>query len=329
MTYFIGRKFNVGIGKESTRGTAVAASYWLPKMECAVEDKINFVMDENSIGVIEDANTQDITGKYSEGSVAGRITDSGFGLILLASLGSETATTLVQTGVYDHVFGVLESAQHPSLTVAVSEPNAATSSALRYALSMIDSLDIEFEINKYCNYKFGFRGNTAATATNTPSYTAENPFLPQHGVVKFASSLAGLGAASAINLRKCILSIKKNIEEDWTIGSVAAAERLNKQFQIEGSIEIVYADRSYIDTIMLGDLAKAMRIQAVNTAVTIGASANPTLTIDLAKVKLTEVARNNANAEITLQTIKFKAYYSLSDTSMITATLRNTVTSAY
>ena len=328
MTYFIGRKFNVGIGKESTRGTAVAATYWLPKMECAVEDKINFVMDESSIGVIEDANSQDVTGKYSEGSIAGRIQDSSFGLVLMATLGTDTVGA-VETGVKDHVFTVLESAQHPSLTIAVSEPNAATSSALRYALAMVDSLDIELEINKYCNYKFGFRGNANAVATYTPSYSAVNIFLPQHGVVKSATNLAGLGAASAITLRKCTLSIKKNIEEDWTIGSITAADRLNKQFQIEGSLEIVYTDRSYIDTIMIGDLAKAMRIQAVNTAVTIGATSNPTLTIDLAKVKLTEVARNNANAEITLQTIKFKAYYSLSDTSMISATLRNTVASAY
>lgn len=326
MTYFIGRKFNIGIAKETTRGTAVAAAYWLPKTDFAVEDKINYVIDEASLGTIEDANSQDITGTYSEGNVAGRVTDASIGLIMLATLGSETATTLVQTGVYDHVFGVLQSASHPSLTLSVTEPNATN---LRYVRSLIDSLDLEMEINKYFNYKLGFRGNSNTTTSNTASYTAENPFLPQHGVIKIASSLAGLSGASAITLRKLQLSIKKNVEEDWTIGSTTASDRLNKQFTIEGSVELVYTDRSYIDTIMLGDLAKAMRISAINTAVTIGSSANPSFTLDLAKVKLTEVARTNKNSDLTLQTLKFKAYYSLSDTSMVTCTVRNTVTSAY
>lgn len=328
MSLHIGRKYSIGIGKESTRGTAVAATHWLPKMELTIDDKINYAVNESSVGVIEDAIGQDITSKYSEGSVSGRLSDTNLGLILIAALGSETATTLVETGIYDHVFNVLESAQHPTLTLAVAGTNEST--GLRHALAMIDSLDIDFEINKYCQYTFGFRANANEAGANTVAFpTTENAFLPQHAIVKIATDLSGLAAASAINCRKANITISKNVEEDWTIGNLSPADRVNRQFTIEGTLEITYSARTYIDTIMLGDLAKAMRIQAINTAVTIGATSNPTLTIDLAKVKLQEVARKLDNDEIVTQTLKFKAYYSLADAKMITATLRNTTTTSY
>ena len=83
MTKIIGRKFSIGLGKETTRGTAVTSAYFIPKMELSIDDKVNVINDDSSIGVIEDAITSDITGKYSEGSISGRVYDKSFGLILL------------------------------------------------------------------------------------------------------------------------------------------------------------------------------------------------------------------------------------------------------
>jgi hypothetical protein len=47
----------------------------------------------------------------------------------------------------------------------------------------------------------------------------------------------------------------------------------------------------------------------------------------LAKVLLEEVSRSFGKGDIVLQTLKFKGFYSESDSSMITAVLRNTVAS--
>ena len=332
MSKFIGRKLNVGIGKESVRGTAVAASFWLPKMEFTQDDKITQAVNESSVGVIEDAEGADITLKSSEGELKGRVSDTHFGLIVLASLGSEAAPVLVggETIVYDHSFSVLETAQHPSLTVSIEEPNATGASGLRFALSVVDSLEVNIELGKYAEYTVAFRGNKNANATNTPSYaTTENIFLPHHGEVKIATSLAGLDAASAISIKKATFSIAKNLEDDQVIGNIAVSDRLNKQFAVEGTIEILYEDRSYIDTILLGDLAKALRIRFTNTAVTLGVASNPRLTFDFAKVKFSEVAREQANNDIVRQTLTFKAFYSLTDAKMVTAVLRNLQSTAY
>jgi len=326
MSLQIGRKISLGIGKETVRGTAVAATYWLPKTDLTIDDKVNVVKDESSVGVIESGQGQDVVSKYAEGSISGRVNDTTLGLVLLSLFGTDTPT-LVETTAYDHVFTVLETAQHPTLTFCLAGPSEST--GYRYALGMVDSLELTFEVNKYSTYKAGFRANVSASGANTVSFaTSENAFLPQQMSVKIATNLAGLGAASAINTRKASLSIKANVDEDWTIGNLSPVDRVNKAFEVEGTIEIVYADHTYID-IMTADTPKALRFIGIMTGTTIGASSNPTITIDLAKVKLTEVARKISNDDVVTQTLKFKAFYSLADAKMITATLRNIVATAY
>lgn len=327
MSKFIGRLVNVGIGKESSRGTAVTPTYWIPKMEFSHEDKIQQVVNENSIGVIEDASGASITQKYAEGELKGRVLDDSLGLWLLAGIGSVSSSVIGgETVVYDHTFSVLQSAQHPSLTVAVKDPNAGN--GLRYTLAMVDSLDINAELNRYVEIAVKYRANSNATGTSlTPSYTSANYFLPQHGEFKVATTQAGLDGASAVSVKRMSLSISKNIEDDQVIGNIGVSDRLNKQFVIEGSVEIMYDDRTYVDTIMLGDLQKAMRIRLTNSDVTIGSTSNPRLTLDLHAVKLSEVGMKIDNGDFVTQTLKFKAFYNTTDSKMITATLRNLTTS--
>lgn len=327
MTKVIGRKYSVGIGKETVRGTAVAASFWLPKTDLSVDDRINYAINDSSIGVIEDSIGQDITGKYAEISIGGLIYDKSFGLLLLAAFGTETSQTLVETGVYDHLFNVAATSQHTSLTVAAVDPNGG--SGLRYALAMVEQLTIEFEIGKYLTYSVDMRANINAAGSNTASFTTENLFKPQDGAVKFATNLAGLTAASVISIKKGSLTIKKNLEDDFIIGNVAAADRLNKEFSVEGMLELFYDDRTIEDTYMIADLQQAMRITFQNTALLIGATKYPQLEIDMGKVKIQEVNKKIDNAGIISKTIKFKAFYSLADTMMIKATIRNTQSAAY
>lgn len=329
MSKAIGRKFSIGLGKETSRGTAVSSAFWVPKMNLSIDDKINYAVDESSIGVIEDAIGQDITSKFSEGTLEGRVYDKSFGLILLAAFGTETSSTQVggETLVYDHLFNVSESAQHTSLTINAVDPNDGT--GRQFTLGMIEALEINVEIGQYLTYKADFRANASAQGATTASFTAENGFRPQDGIIKLAANLAGLGAASAISVKKGTISIKKNLEDDVIIGSVTPADRLNKAFVVEGTLELMYDARTHIDTNLIGDASQALRVQFANTSVTIGSASNPTITFDLAKIKYQEVARKMNNNDLITQTIKFKAFYSLSDSVMIKATLRNLQSATY
>ncbi len=70
-----------------------------------------------------------------------------------------------------------------------------------------------------------------------------------------------------------------------------------------------------------------MRIEIVNGDVTIGATSNPKLVVDLAKIKLNEPPVSGDNNEIAKVTANFKAFYSSGDSKSIEATLTNLVAS--
>ena len=93
-----------------------------------------------------------------------------------------------------------------------------------------------------------------------------------------------------------------------------------------GTLELVFNDETF-KTETLADTAKALRIQLSNTDVTIGSDLHPSLTIDLAKVKFSKFVRKYGNGDVVTAAVDFKAFYSVGDTSMITATLQNTQSS--
>lgn len=329
-TKFSGRQFNVGIAKESSRGTAVVAAYWLYYDTLTIDDEIRVTKNETVMGVIEKGIGQDITIFESKGSIAGNITDLGFGLLLKSIMGTDTLGA-VETGVKDHVFTVLQTAQHPSLTISVFEPNSNSgTSGYAYPLSVIDELEMNFEIGKYSTYKATFMGNKGANlAADTVTYVSENLFRPQDGVFKLATNLAGLSGASAITITKATVSLKQNTEADIVIGNTAPVDRLNKEFTAEGTLELKYSDRSMIDTYLLAGLAQAASFTFINSSVLIGAASHPTLGVRLAKVVFESVARKVDVKGIVSQAVKFTAFYSAADTEMLDITLRNTVTTAY
>lgn len=394
MSAFIGRLLNIGLGKESSRGTAVAATAWMPKTDFSVDPKIDVAVVDQSMGIIEDAITQEVVKKYAMLELSGVISDIRLGNLLMATFGTDTVGS-VESGVKDHVFTILESAQHPSYTIVVSEPNASSSNSLNYTLAMLETLEINIAVGQFATFSASFTGNIGTPAASTPSFTSENFFNPVYCAVQVAptypgvagtltatgtaastvnvtglsisttllrvgmgvsgtnvpagATVAAIVSASAftlsaattgavgtmtftpatINARSMKITINKNLEDDMTVGNLSPIDRYNNQFVVEGEMTLVYQDRSWIDTYMVGDTLTAMRLLCKNTGITIGATSNPTLTIDLAKVKITDIARTNKNDDIMLQTIKFKAFYSISDALMIKATLRNTQTTTF
>lgn len=318
MTKFIGALADIGIKKEAVRGTAeTTASFWLPKMSLTVDDVIEQAVDENSIGVIEDASGAKIVAKASEGEIEGKIGDKSIGLILLGTFGSVSSSGIVDSA-YTHTFSVLQSAQHPSLTLLTNDPNQD----YKYAMAMVTGLEIGAEVGKIITYKAGFMAKLGATATNTPSYVAENLFLAQHITFKTATNQAGLSGASAIVVKSVSFKIEKNVEKEQVLGSVDPADILNKQFAIEGSLELTF-DANTMKTEMLADTEKAMRIEFNNADVLIGATSTPKLTFDFHSVKFSAFTRNYGNGDIVTATVDFKAFYKLADAKMVTCTLVN------
>jgi hypothetical protein len=215
MTKHIGPQYSIGIGKESTRGTPVSATQWLPWSTLSIDDKAKFAKDDTARGVIEGGVGQEITTFTSEATLEGLMLDQSFGLILKALFGTETKTT-VESGVDQHAFSVQQNAQHPSLTISAYGPN----DNLAYPLAMLDSLDIDFELNKYATFKAVFKANKNGTASNTVAFVSENRFRPQDGAFGIAPTLAGANgtltatgtAASTIHVTACSINPQTQLQ---------------------------------------------------------------------------------------------------------------------
>lgn len=319
MTKFIGRLVDIGIAKETTRGTAeTTASFYLPKMSLSIDDGIEQVIDESSVGVIEDSTDAQVVSDFSTWEIEGKIGDKSIGLILLGIFGTVSTTGGGETSTYLHTYSVDESAQHDSLTIFQDDPNQD----YKYPLAMVDTWEFSAAIGEYCKVTIGGRSKIGSTATIAPSYVAETNFLPQHATLKYASSVAGLGAGTEVNIRTISLSGSKNVEDDRRLGSKSQTDILNKQFAVEGSVELVF-DAETFKTQMLADTAQALRITLENTDVTIGSTLHPKLVFDLYKVKWSEFTRNYGNDDIVTATASFKAHYNITDSNMIRAYLTN------
>lgn len=326
MTKFIGRQFNVGIGKETTRGTPRVSAYWLPVTDVTIDEKVNQVKYDATYGVIENQLDADVVKTYAEGSIQGVINDDSFGLVLNATFGT-IATTGPTDSAYTHTFTVGQTAQHQSLTINVSEPNASGSATEQFPLTMVDSLEMNFEVGAYPTFNMAFVSNITTATTSTVAYTVPNNFKPQQGVVRIANTYSNLATGTTYTVRKVSLNVSKNLEDDHNIGSTSTTDRLNKQFAVTGSMELVYDNREFIDTFMLPNLTRAMQVKFTNTDRTIGASTNPSITVRIAKVKFQEVAKNVSKDDITMQTVNFEGFYSATDSRMIDAVLVNSVVS--
>lgn len=321
----ISRQAHTGLAIETTRGTFINPSFWLPRMSWKHDEKVQKVVDESSVGVIEDAIDSDVVQKYSEGEIGGRLEAESIGVLLKLLFGSSTSGAVSgQAGAYDHTFSVLQSAQHPTFSLGVKDAN--TGNGFAYTLSSLEEFSLEAEINKYASFKMKYRGNARTSATLSPSYSAnQRTFLPQNITLKMADNVAGLSGATAMEVKKVALDFKKNIEDDQVLGNINAVDRLNKQFVCEGSFEVIKNDYSNED-LLNANASKVLEFALTNSS-TIGVSTNPSIKFTIYKVELDEVANKQDNNGFAVATMKFKAFYSLADAKSIQAVVRNTTAS--
>ncbi|HLH93545.1 MAG TPA: phage tail tube protein [Xanthobacteraceae bacterium] len=324
----IGRLVQVGLGKESVRGTAVAATYWTPWNDLTIDEKKEFAVDAQSYGLIEDSTNLTQTKKWAQGSIAGNVLDQSFGLILYGMFGTLTShsTHAGETVVYDNIFNIGESAQHQSLTFNLHDPLSAQD--YQYANGVIEKLELNMALKQFINYTASLKALSGAThSAFTPSTTTENRFVPQYLTAKFANAYSTItgGGGTTVALKSAKVTFSANVEDQEVLGSLSPADFLNKEFSVEGTLEAIWQNESDFKTAFMGPTPQAMRLDIKNTDVTIGSATNPELILDFPKVTFQELGRPFKVKDLVYQTIKFKAVYSIGDTLMAKATLTNTV----
>lgn len=391
----IGRKQEIGLGKESTSGTSVAAAIWFPKTSGVFKPKFVIDSDKSAWGTIAELREDQTVQQTTEVTLTGIARDISIGHLLMAAFGSSypcvrfqpasitgtfvegetvTESTSLATGtlrrldssttpisIYieplsgtftggqtltggtsgatcsggtiqtpsalrDHVFRMLNNNTHPSYSIYNHDAIGDEKSLY----CMLDQLDIEFVAGKFCMVTAKFIGKKIVSASaQSPSYTTTTyPLLPKHANFYFSSAYSGIANASAVAISRCKITIKKNTEVYQALGSTDVNSIHNKQWSIEGMIELLYTAVTQRDYVV-NSTKQSARIVVANTDATIGSSANPTLQIDIPRAAFREWDRTSDNDGLVKQTLSFAGEYDTGRSLTAEAVLRNTQVTAY
>ena len=314
MSNFIGRNLAVGIGKETVKGTGVDADYWLGITSFSHKDDATSVMSEAGTGGIWMNGDQSLVStKFAEGDLEFEMDDQSLPLVLLATFGTlASAAEVAQAGAYRHTLTLLNTAQHPSLSIITKTPDSTD----RFAMGIIDSLSMDFELGSIVKCSMGTKSQPSATHTDTVAFVANNKFLGRQMGVKIADDVSGLDAATALTASKASINIAKNADFYNVIGLDVPADVYNKGFAINGEIELSFDDLTYKNYVMDGTY-KALRLELENTSVTIGVDISPKLVIDLPKVAFSDWDADYAMDDLVKQSISFTALFDITTGKVI------------
>jgi hypothetical protein len=311
MAKYIGRRVNIGVGKETSRGTAAAASRWVPKIDYTLWEKANKATSEESLSHISGYGPQEIvTQKHAEGMLNGEINLKSWPLFLLSTFGS--VSSAAENSDYKHTITLSNSNQHQSLTFHTLEPNGN----LQFPLAVVDSLDLTVNPEEIVKFELGLKSRLPGTSTESASYeSTDYKFIGRHLELKVADDTASLSGSTAIRTKELSMTISKNTEFDLVNSSIEPEEIHNKQITIEGTITLNYEDNTW-KNYMLNGTYKAIGIKLKDTSTTMN-SENPEFYLELPICAFSEWERETGNDDIQTQTINFKALYDQNNSRLI------------
>lgn len=321
MTRFIGKRANFGMGKESTPGTAVAITHWIPAEEKTPNITAEYVSDESDYGVIHNTVSSEVVYSKGEPEVKGLVFDKIIGLFFLGALGTvSTQADTPEAGVNTHTFSVLNSELHPTFTLAFKDPNQDYA----FPYSKLQMLTLLYAKKALTRFEAKFVSQPKEADTNTATYaTDENHFNSTMATFKLAADKASLGGASVIDIEDMSLKIEKEMIEQESLGNNEPVNIYNGIISVEMEFELLMDNTTY-QTLFEAGTVQAAELKLVNTGVTIGAATNPTITIQLNAVNFEEMDFPYTHGDIVRQKFTGKAHYKLADAEAIEAVVINT-----
>jgi hypothetical protein len=315
------------LGIEAASWTEATTKVRIPVNDANLSPKVTNMKDDSWIGVIDEYSDSDTTQEWSEFTATWIARSQTLWYMILMTLWTAWAPSLVETWVYSHTFTRLNNNNHPSASI-VRDNTTQEEVALYH---MMNTFAMNFVVGDYVRFDMASLWKKIADDTgNTPTYltwTDDEQFKVSKAEIKFATNLAWLWAASAVCLQSFNMSIEKNVLPIYCTNSTEPDTLHNQQFGITWDFEAIY------DSDVYKDLFTNQTNQAVQIEVTwetlIGSTEYNKLTIQLANVNLDEWDRSTDNNAIMNQTAWFTAKYSISDTQSINVVLQNVKTTQY
>lgn len=319
----IGRQIEFGVATEATRGTPEsAANKWARKVTANVVERATHAEDDTTRGRLEDGEGRRKVQSFVEGDIEGILHIDLLGW-LLSNIYGVVVTSTVTGSVKSHLFTLAQNIQHPSLTLFAKDGDVQQ---LAFGNAMINTLEITAAVDDYVRFSANFVAGVAANDDDTPSYDTEYDFVARDITIKVADSEAGLAGATALKAKDVNITWDQGLIRDHVVGSYTPDDIYNAKLMITGSFTKNFTDETFKD-LYLGNLAKYMSITLAGEA-ELTTGQNPTITVVLNKVQITEWNREGGTNDLITETVEFKAYFNPTDAEQSTVTLKN-LTASY
>lgn len=317
---FIGRRDAIGVGVETTAGTAVAPASFQKQLTLTLDQKTTIAKETSALYRVEGQDNSAVTEEWAQGSIDGNVSDYTHGYFLNNLFGTCVAALHAgETTVYDNTFTVNQNQEGiPTLTFARVNPVVSR----RYAFGNLVDYTLDAKTGGWATFKSSVMANVGATASDTATYTSENLFTAKHVTVKYASTVSGLTGATALPLKSVQLKLARKLDRFTPLGVIDPTAWDTGEWTITGQIVLRYTD-TVLEAIALANTLEAMSITLANTDVTIGSTTHPTLSFTMPQVRFAPITLDTNLNQVLSQTLSFTAELSQSATYAIQAVLTN------
>lgn len=317
----IGREIEAGYAVESSRGTAeTTAEHWQKNVTASIIPRAEKVVDDATRGRFEDADQTRLVRKWYEGDLEGIVHADAIGYLFYNLYGSVTSS-VVTSPVHSHTFTLGQSAEHPSITIFAKDGGV-----VQEVLSngMVNTLELTASTDDYMRFTSNLFAKDASSNSDTPSYSTEYDFIGRDISVKIADTSAGLSGATAVGAKNLSVTWNQGLIPNYVFGANTPADIHNSMMSIEGTLTLDFTDSTFRD-LWQADTSKYMEVK-VQGAADIGSGNNPTITLTLNKMQVTDWNRSGGNNELVTQEVSFRGFYNASDSKQSEVVLQNLTT---
>lgn len=310
MAYLKGEDINLGVARETVRGTPEAPTAWVPgRTPTGVRVQVEKTQIRETKGTSMSSQGSVINQKRSEGDLEFNVRNGSIGYFLLSLLGKVTSQAAGDG--YQHTFEVLTgNPQNPTLTLALSQ--AGSFQDYQYEKVLVTSLEIRTPVDDLVNATVNFIGvDEEAVSAYTPAFATDDYFFRHYDIeIKIAADVAGLAGASALKVKEFSLSMNNNGRVNQNVGELNPGDVFALIHEISGSMKIDKEGETHHDIFANNDY-RAMQITLTRSDVEIDDSptVNPKIQIILPKISYTSWAPDRPIDDIVSEDIEFMAHY--------------------
>lgn len=303
------RRVSIEVGVEPSRGGGpadTAIKFLLANSSFSFSPKAMKVKKSASLGDIAMNRGDLLEDQYAAGSFEGELRDKSFGLLLLNAIGT-LSSAVNETTAYDHTLTLEQSNQIDSIYIKVYDPNKA----ILFRNVNLSKLTIKIAPGDVVKVSCDWVGKKDVVTVNSViSRITENNFTKNHAFIKVAANTAGLTAATRLSVKEFELTFDKgNIEHDSSLGTAEPEDFHNPDgYRIMGKLKLNYEDETFLNYMKLNTM-RALRLDLLNSDVTIGATSNPEFKVDFTDVYFEEWEPDNDLAAIRKQDIPFECHF--------------------